>query len=54
MRRKASAVRLLAASLTAVVVGCARTDGTTAGTAGAQLASLAADFLRQIFAAFVL
>lgn len=53
MRRKASAVLLLAASLSAVGVGCASTDGTTAGSAGAQLAAFAADFLRQVLAAFL-
>lgn len=54
MRRRASAVRLLAAPLTAVVVGCASTGGTTADTAGAQLAAFAADLLRQVLAAFLL
>ncbi|MCG3127434.1 MAG: hypothetical protein CHACPFDD_02294 [Phycisphaerae bacterium] len=54
MRRRTSAVRLLAASLTAAVVGCASTDGTTGGTAGAPLAAFATDFLRQVLAAFLL
>lgn len=54
MRCKAAAVQLLAALLTAVVVGCARTDGTTMGTAGAQLAAFATDFVRQALAAFLL